>query len=95
MKYIRRCLFLTIDLFEVYDSDGSGTLSKDEIKAIIEQMRTVAKGLGRDMDKTESFIQAVMDKIDVDKDGNLTKEEWVQGGLKTPSLLTLIGGMSV
>ena len=81
---------LTI-LFTSYDRDGSGELDKTEVNAILDQMRVVAKGLGRDPEKAEDFAKAVMNKLDQDGSGQISMSEWLEVGQKTPSLLTLLG----
>ena len=78
-------------LFKVYDADKSNTLEKDELVLIIERMRATAAALGRDVDKSSSFIDGIMTKLDVDKTGHITKKNWIEIGSRTPSLLTLLG----
>lgn len=78
-------------LFKAYDKDDSGHLDKDEVNAVLEQMRTVARSLGRDPEKADDFNKAVISKLDADKSGTISLDEWVTVGLKTPSLLTLLG----
>lgn len=81
---------LTI-LFTSYDRDGSGELDKAEVEAVLAQMRSVAQGLGRDPAKTEDFAKAIIAKLDADGSGQISLQEWVSVGQKTPSLLTLLG----
>ena len=78
-------------LFDVYDADQSNTLEKDELVLIVERMRATAAALGRDVDKSSSFIDGIMTKLDVDKTGHITKKNWIEIGSRTPSLLTLRG----
>jgi hypothetical protein len=51
-------------------------------------MKRVAATLGRTAD---DFIVGLLDKLDADKDGKITRQEWMEVGLKTPSLLVLLG----
>lgn len=81
---------LTI-LFTSYDRDGSGELDRAEVDAILAQMRAVAQGLGRDPTKTEDFAKAIIAKLDADGSGQISLDEWLTVGQKTPSLLTLLG----
>lgn len=81
---------LTI-LFTSYDKDGSGELDKAEVEAVLGQMRAVAQGLGRDPAKAEDFAKAIIAKLDADGSGQISLQEWVSVGQKTPSLLTLLG----
>jgi Ca2+-binding EF-hand superfamily protein len=81
---------LTI-LFKTYDKDDSGELDKAEVNAIMDQMRVVAKSLGRDPEKAEDFAKAILAKLDADGSGQISLQEWLTVGAKTPSLLTLLG----
>ena len=74
--------------FDLYDSDKSGFLDRKEAEAVLNQMKRVAATLGRQAD---DFIVGMLDKLDVDKDGKITREEWMTIGAKTPSLLVLLG----
>jgi diacylglycerol kinase (ATP) len=78
-------------LFDVYDINGDATLDKDELNKIVEQMKTVAKELGRDEASINDFIAGLMKKIDKNGDGQVSKSEWIDGGLRSPSLLVLLG----
>lgn len=78
-------------LFSAYDKDGSGQLDRDEVVAVLEQMRVVSKSLGRDPEKADDFAKAIIAKLDADGSGQISLDEWVGVGLKTPSLLTLLG----
>ncbi len=78
-------------MFELNDEDGNGTLNTKEIEKMINQMKAIAVALGRNIGSATNFIEGVMAKLDVNKDGNITKAEFVAGGLKTPSLLVLLG----
>jgi len=78
-------------LFDMYDGDKSGHLEKKEMEAIVAQMIVVAKALNRDQASANEFVKGLLAKIDKDGSGTISKEEWVQGGLRTPSLLVLLG----
>lgn len=78
-------------MFDTYDDDNSGDLSTDEVQGIVAQMKTCAEALGRDPNQAESFLQGIISKLDEDGDGMITRAEWVEVGLKTPSLLLLLG----
>ncbi len=51
-------------------------------------MKRVAASMGRQAD---DFVAGLLDKLDADKDGKITKQEWMEVGAKTPSLLVLLG----
>jgi len=77
-------------LFNIYDADSSGTLTSDEIRVIVKEMKNVAVTLGRNEANAASFIEALISKLDPDKDGVISKADWIEIGAKTPSLLTLL-----
>jgi len=79
-------------LFGSFDLDGSGTLTGDEITALVNQMKSVGMSMGRDAAKMDSFINGLLSKLDKDKDGEITKEEWITAGLATPSVIMLLLG---
>ncbi len=74
--------------FDLYDADKSGHLDRREAEAVLNQMKRVAMTLGRQAD---DFIEGLLDKLDVDKDGKISRNEWMTIGAKTPSLLVLLG----
>lgn len=78
-------------MFDVFDDDKSGHLDRKEVQKIIDQMKAVAVVLKRDPSQVDQFMSALISKIDKNGDGDISKEEWVQGGLRTPSLLVLLG----
>ena len=78
-------------LFKVYDADKSNTLEKDELVLIIERMRATAAALGRDVDKSSSFIDGLMGKLDPEQTGHIPRKDWIEVGQRTPSLLLLMG----
>ena len=59
-----------LKLFKIVDVDGSGVLDKDELKTL---MKTV---LGHDSDQTA--VDFLWDKLDTDKDGSVTYDEFVK-----------------
>eukprot|EP01052_Picozoa_sp_SAG31_P021868 SAG31_NODE_1712_length_7468_cov_8.329896_2_plen_573_part_00 len=59
-----------IDLFHNFDNDGSGTLSKKE-------MRRAMAGIRKHVDKKlHPMISAIMETLDVDGDGEIDLREW-------------------
>lgn len=78
-------------MFDVFDDDKSGHLDRSEVQKIVDQMKAVAVVLKRDPEHVDQFMKALISKIDKNGDGDISKEEWVQGGLRTPSLLVLLG----
>jgi len=78
-------------LFDVYDEDKNGVLTRDEVDKILHQMYCVSFMLNRATDKDSKFIEAIVAKLDVNKDGEISRDEWISVGCKTPSLLIFLG----
>ena len=74
--------------FDLYDDDKNGYLDRAEAEQVLKQMQRVAATLGRTAD---DFIAGLIDKLDDNKDGKITRQEWMEIGMKTPSLLVLLG----
>uniref|UniRef100_A0A0N5C455 Diacylglycerol kinase n=1 Tax=Strongyloides papillosus TaxID=174720 RepID=A0A0N5C455_STREA len=78
-------------VFHVYDSDDNGYLDSTEIECIIEQMMNVARYQQWDTIELEPILRKMMQDIDYDKNGIVSLEEWIRGGLTTIPLLVLLG----
>ncbi|KAJ3603058.1 hypothetical protein NHX12_030802 [Muraenolepis orangiensis] len=63
--------------FKLYDVDGSGCIDRDELLFIIKSIRAI-NGAHNDM-SAEEFTNMVFDKIDINGDGKLSYEEFMEG----------------
>jgi Ca2+-binding EF-hand superfamily protein len=63
---------LTTEVFTQVDTDGSGLVSKSELRTA---MRKIAEESGIPL-PTEEEVHKVMTALDVDQSGSLTKEEF-------------------
>lgn len=62
-----------LELFEKHDTDGDGQISSDELCVMIEQVHPLAS-----LQEVTAMAQQIFEFSDLNKDGQLTFEEWEQ-----------------
>uniref|UniRef100_A0A8C8YSJ8 Guanylate cyclase activator 1C n=1 Tax=Prolemur simus TaxID=1328070 RepID=A0A8C8YSJ8_PROSS len=73
--------------FKLYDADGSGSIDKNELLDIF--MAVQALGAQQTL-SPEEFTNLVFHKIDINNDGELTLEEFINGLEKDQDLLEIV-----
>uniref|UniRef100_A0A8C2K972 Guanylyl cyclase-activating protein 1 n=1 Tax=Cyprinus carpio TaxID=7962 RepID=A0A8C2K972_CYPCA len=63
--------------FKLYDVDGSGCIDREELLLIFKAIRAI-NGVEQEI-SAEEFTDMVFDKIDLNGDGNLSEEEFMEG----------------
>ncbi|XP_070759173.1 guanylyl cyclase-activating protein 1 [Enoplosus armatus] len=63
--------------FKLYDIDGSGCIDREELLLIIKSIRAI-NGIPGET-SAEDFANMVFDKIDINGDGELSYEEFMEG----------------
>ncbi|XP_019942124.1 guanylyl cyclase-activating protein 1 [Paralichthys olivaceus] len=71
--------------FKLYDIDGSGCIDREELLQIIKSIRAI-NGVPHEM-SAEDFANMVFDKIDINGDGELSYDEFMEGVLNDEMLL--------
>jgi len=77
--------------FSMYDLDGNGTISKDEMTKIMESFYKLVGPLvtfsGKKYDSPAQLVDEFFEQMDTNKDGNISIEEYKQGALKNPDII--------
>ncbi|XP_061486591.1 guanylyl cyclase-activating protein 1, partial [Rhineura floridana] len=71
--------------FKLYDVDGNGCIDRDELLNVIKAIRTINPC--NEVMSAEEFTNMVFDKIDINGDGVLSLEEFMEGVQKDEVLL--------
>jgi len=82
-------------LFEVYDADKNGKLTQDELARLLQHLTKAAVTILDFIEEGDSEVANrlaanVISKLDINKDGEVSLEEWLTAGPKTPALMTLL-----
>lgn len=79
--------------FEMYDSDGSGSVSRREMLEIVRSIFRLSGdsvNLPRDEDTPEKFTGKLFLRLDRDNDGTVTLDEFIRGAKCYPSFMKLL-----
>uniref|UniRef100_A0A8D0C5U6 EF-hand domain-containing protein n=1 Tax=Salvator merianae TaxID=96440 RepID=A0A8D0C5U6_SALMN len=74
--------------FKLYDVDGNGCIDRHELLSIIQAIRAIS---GSDHETTaEEFTNRVFNRIDVNGDGDLSLEEFIEGARKDDEFMEVM-----
>ncbi|XP_008063581.1 guanylyl cyclase-activating protein 3 [Carlito syrichta] len=73
--------------FKLYDTDGNGSIDKNEL---LDMFMAVQALNGQQTLSPEEFTNLVFHKIDINNDGELTLEEFINGMEKDQDLLEIV-----
>ncbi|XP_048119087.1 guanylyl cyclase-activating protein 2-like [Alosa alosa] len=80
--------------FKVYDKDGNGFIDKTELRAIIDSIYRIKRVSKKDPETPQLSADEVCERIfkviDVDGDGQITLEEFLEGAQKDPWILNIL-----
>ena len=76
-------------IFMAFDADGGGSIDVEEIKDIVSWMFRFA-GIEEDPDLVASCIIDVRATIDVDQDGDISKEEFIENAMKSAFIADIL-----
>ncbi|KAM6044148.1 PREDICTED: guanylyl cyclase-activating protein 1 [Chlamydotis macqueenii] len=74
--------------FKLYDADGNGCIDRGELLNIIKAIRAINRC--NETMTAEEFTNMVFDKIDINGDGELSLEEFMEGVQKDEVLLDIL-----
>lgn len=75
---------------QVYDSDTSALLGRDEMQKIIEAVIELYEGVPISKDDSMRKVDTIIDKFDRNKSGSVTKIEFIEGVSNDPQLAAFI-----
>ena len=76
-------------IFDVFDKDGSGSISPDEIESLLGSLFDIS---GQKISETDlkAACKDVMDAVDSDGDGEITKQEFVENALRSETIAGIV-----
>ena len=78
-------------IFNVFDEDGGGSIDIDEVIKLVIGLTTM-NGVEVEKQVLLTCVQDILEAIDVDGDGDITKEEFVNNAMKSDFIRNLLEG---
>ncbi|XP_072315805.1 guanylyl cyclase-activating protein 1-like isoform X1 [Eucyclogobius newberryi] len=73
--------------FKLFDQDGNGKIDRDELETIFTAIQDITRN--RDIDP-EEIVALIFEKIDVNGEGELTLEEFIEGAKGHPEIMDML-----
>ncbi|XP_030620928.1 guanylyl cyclase-activating protein 2-like [Chanos chanos] len=77
--------------FKVYDKDGNGYVDRTELRDIVESIYRLKRVNKKEPEiSIDEVCERILSAVDVDGDGHITLEEFVQGAQQDPWILNML-----
>ena len=78
-------------IFNVFDEDGGGSIDIDEVIKLVIGLTTMG-GVEPEKEVLLACVQDILEAIDVDRDGDITREEFVNNAMNSNFIRNLLDG---
>ena len=78
-------------VFQIYDTNENGFISKDEMLKIVQSIHTMCSGATRD-EAAQNQVDSVYAKADTNADGQLSFEEFLELAKNDPTISNVLTG---
>ena len=78
-------------IFNVFDEDGGGSIDIDEVIKLVIGLFNMG-GIETEKEVLLACVQDILEAIDVDNDGDITREEFVKNAMKSKFIKNMLEG---
>ena len=78
-------------IFNVFDEDGGGSIDIDEVIKLVIGLANMG-GVEAEREFLLACVQDILEAIDVDRDGDITREEFVNNAMKSSFIRNILEG---
>ena len=78
-------------IFNVFDEDGGGSIDIDEVIKLVIGLFNMG-GIETEKEVLLACVQDILEAIDVDNDGDITREEFVKNAMKSEFIKNMLEG---
>ena len=76
-------------IFNVFDEDGGGSIDIDEVIKLVIELTNMG-GVETDKEVLLACVQDIIEAVDADRDGDITREEFVSNAMKSNFIRNLL-----